>query len=158
PSVVARLVSECRRPPPGGPARRPPGRRHHDSWSAERPRDRRGAPAAGLDRGVHRRHERRDRGDLAAGAQRHEDRDPAMNAIAGTIIALAWLVFAPSFAPAELVAAAVAQTHTRVTYDGSYRRIAYPGGDVPENIGVCTDVIIRVYRKVGIDLQVKVHE
>jgi len=58
----------------------------------------------------------------------------------------------------ELVAAAVAQTRTPVTYDGSYRRIAYPGGDVPETIGVCTDVVIRAYRKVGVDLQVKVHE
>jgi hypothetical protein len=56
------------------------------------------------------------------------------------------------------VAAAVAQTGTRVTYDGSYRRIAYPGGDVPSSIGVCTDVVIRAYRAVGIDLQVKVHE
>ena len=59
---------------------------------------------------------------------------------------------------ADLVAAAVAQTRTGVTYDGSYRRIPYPGGDVPETIGVCTDVVIRAYRKVGVDLQVKVHE
>jgi uncharacterized protein YijF (DUF1287 family) len=58
----------------------------------------------------------------------------------------------------DLVAAAVAQTRTRVTYDGSYRRIGYPGGDVPETIGVCTDVVIRAYRKVGVDLQVKVDE
>jgi uncharacterized protein YijF (DUF1287 family) len=58
----------------------------------------------------------------------------------------------------RLVAAAVAQTGSRVTYDGSYRRLAYPGGDVPASIGVCTDVVIRAYRVVGIDLQVKVHE
>jgi hypothetical protein len=58
----------------------------------------------------------------------------------------------------RLVAAAVAQVRTPVTYDGRYRRIPCPGGDVPENIGVCTDVIIRAYRRVGIDLQVKVHE
>ena len=45
-----------------------------------------------------------------------------------------------------------------VTYDGSYRRIPYPGGDVPGNTGVCTDVVIRAYRQIGIDLQVKVHE
>jgi uncharacterized protein YijF (DUF1287 family) len=56
------------------------------------------------------------------------------------------------------VAAAVSQTASRVTYDGSYRRIAYPGGDVPASVGVCTDVVIRAYRVVGIDLQVKVHE
>ena len=58
----------------------------------------------------------------------------------------------------RLVAAAVAQTRTQVSYDGSYRRIPYPGGDVPANIGVCTDVVIRAYRQLGIDLQVKVHE
>ena len=58
----------------------------------------------------------------------------------------------------QLVAAAVAQTRSRVTYDGSYRKIPYPAGDVPETIGVCTDVVIRAYRRIGVDLQVKVHE
>ena len=58
----------------------------------------------------------------------------------------------------ELVAAAIAQTRHPVTYDGAYRRIAYPGGDVPAHIGVCTDVVIRAYRAVGIDLQQRVHE
>ena len=58
----------------------------------------------------------------------------------------------------RLVAAAIAQTRTAVTYDGSYRRIPYPGGDVPSNIGVCTDVVVRAYRQIGVDLQVKVHE
>jgi uncharacterized protein YijF (DUF1287 family) len=58
----------------------------------------------------------------------------------------------------RLVAAAVAQTSQRVVYDGSYRRIPYPGGDVPADIGVCTDVVIRAYRALGIDLQQKVHE
>lgn len=43
-------------------------------------------------------------------------------------------------------------------YDGSYRRIAYPNGDVPLETGVCTDVVIRAFRKAGIDLQVLVHE
>lgn len=57
-----------------------------------------------------------------------------------------------------LIQAAVAQTSTPVTYDGSYRRIPYPGGDVPANIGVCTDLIVRAYRSVGVDLQVRVHE
>jgi len=58
----------------------------------------------------------------------------------------------------RLIGAAVAQTTSRVTYDGSYRRIAYPGGDVPAHIGVCTDLIVRAYRAVGVDLQVRVHE
>jgi len=57
-----------------------------------------------------------------------------------------------------LVAAAIQQTRQQVTYDGSYRVIPYPNGDVPANIGVCTDVVIRAYRAVGIDLQRLVHE
>lgn len=62
-----------------------------------------------------------------------------------------------SFA-ARLVAGALERTRHDVTYDGSYRGLAYPGGDVPDEIGVCTDLIIRSYRTVGIDLQVRVHE
>jgi uncharacterized protein YijF (DUF1287 family) len=58
----------------------------------------------------------------------------------------------------ELVAAARIQTHSPVVYDGSYVRIAYPMGDVPAGRGVCTDVIIRAYRAIGIDLQALVHE
>lgn len=57
-----------------------------------------------------------------------------------------------------LVAAAMEQTRHQVTYDGSYRVIPYPNGDVPASIGVCTDVIIRAYRAVAIDLQRLVHE
>jgi uncharacterized protein YijF (DUF1287 family) len=36
--------------------------------------------------------------------------------------------------------------------------MGYPGGDVPSNKGVCTDVVIRAYRKLNIDLQKEVHE
>ena len=59
---------------------------------------------------------------------------------------------------AQLVEAAMAQTRSAVRYDGTYRRIGYPGGDVPAEVGVCTDVVIRAYRAIGIDLQVAVHE
>ncbi len=59
----------------------------------------------------------------------------------------------------RLVAAAVARTRHAVTYDGTYRRLAYPGGDVAADRGVCTDVVIRAYRAgLGIDLQERVHE
>lgn len=54
--------------------------------------------------------------------------------------------------------AALSLTKDHVVYDGSYRQIPYPNGDVPKNIGVCTDVVIRAYRKLGIDLQKEVHE
>lgn len=59
---------------------------------------------------------------------------------------------------AIVVEAARAQVGVTVIYDGSYRRIGYPGGDIPVERGVCTDVLIRAYRKAGIDLQVLVHE
>ncbi len=49
-------------------------------------------------------------------------------------------------------------TKADVQYDPSYYKISYPNGDIPANKGVCTDVVIRAYRKVGIDLQQKVHE
>ena len=49
-------------------------------------------------------------------------------------------------------------TTQNVQYDPTYTRIEYPNGDVPADKGVCTDVVIRVYRKFGIDLQKEVHE
>jgi uncharacterized protein len=58
----------------------------------------------------------------------------------------------------KLVAAAIERTHHHVRYDPAYVRIPYPGGDVPADTGVCTDVIIRSYRAVGVDLQKEVHE
>lgn len=58
----------------------------------------------------------------------------------------------------KLVAAALERPKHEVTYDPGYVGITYPGGDVPENSGVCSDEIIRIYRAVGIDLQKEVHE
>lgn len=58
----------------------------------------------------------------------------------------------------KLSSAALELTKDHVVYDPSYFSIDYPNGDVPSGKGVCTDVVIRAYRKVGIDLQQKVHE
>jgi hypothetical protein len=58
----------------------------------------------------------------------------------------------------KLSEAAIDLTKQEVAYDPSYYSISYPGGDVPSNRGVCTDVIIRAYRTLGIDLQKLVHE
>jgi uncharacterized protein YijF (DUF1287 family) len=57
-----------------------------------------------------------------------------------------------------LVQSAKRQIGVTLHYDGSYRKLAYPGGDVPMDRGVCTDVLIRAYRNLGIDLQPRVHE
>ncbi|MEO8436594.1 MAG: DUF1287 domain-containing protein [Pyrinomonadaceae bacterium] len=43
-------------------------------------------------------------------------------------------------------------------YDPSYQSIDYPNGDVPIETGVCSDVIIRGFRKAGVDLQKDIHE
>jgi len=58
----------------------------------------------------------------------------------------------------QLAQAALERTRHRVTYDGSYFTMAYPNGDVPVHLGVCTDVVIRSYRALGVDLQQAVHE
>lgn len=58
----------------------------------------------------------------------------------------------------NLADSALTLTNQFVEYDPSYTRIAYPNGDVPANKGVCTDVVIRAYRKLRIDLQKEVHE
>ena len=58
----------------------------------------------------------------------------------------------------KLSDAAITLTKDKVVYNGAYISIPYPNGDVPKVQGVCTDVIIRTYRKLGIDLQKEVHE
>jgi uncharacterized protein YijF (DUF1287 family) len=58
----------------------------------------------------------------------------------------------------RLMDAAMERLSHEVSYDGSYRHIDYPNGDVPDHLGVCTDLVVRTYRAVGIDLQQAVHE
>ena len=57
-----------------------------------------------------------------------------------------------------LARAAEAQVGKTLTYDSSYRRLSYPGGDVPPDRGVCSDVVVRALRELGVDLQVALHE
>ena len=69
------------------------------------------------------------------------------------------LAASPVFADQALVEAAQDRLKQRVTYNGAYLKLDYPGGDVPANIGVCTDVLIRSYRAAyGFDFQKAVHE
>src|SRR3954463_9648146 len=58
----------------------------------------------------------------------------------------------------RVVDSAKAQTAVTTSYDPSYVKLAYPGGDVPERTGACTDVVIRALRAAGVDLQREVHE
>jgi hypothetical protein len=60
--------------------------------------------------------------------------------------------------PERLSYAALDRLRHRVVYDGRYIPISYPNGDVPASMGVCTDTVIRSYRRLGVDLQRLVHE
>ncbi len=59
----------------------------------------------------------------------------------------------------RLAEAAIARVGRTVAYDGRYRRLAYPMGDAPDHLGVCTDLVVRAYRAaLGVDLQALVHQ
>lgn len=73
-------------------------------------------------------------------------------------IVLSELVPAQSNFYIRLADSAVTLAQQKITYDLSYFSIPYPYGDIPKDKGVCTDVIIRAYRKLDIDLQQLVHE
>lgn len=67
----------------------------------------------------------------------------------------------PDTAPPQLkqmLEGAIAQAGVTTSYDPSYVALDYPGGDVPEKTGVCSDVVVRAFRKAGVDLQKEVHE
>lgn len=68
------------------------------------------------------------------------------------------LLSPPTQADPRLVTLARQQIGVTVDYDPSYVTIPYPGGDVPQHTGVCSDVIIRAFRGIGIDLQQALHE
>lgn len=60
--------------------------------------------------------------------------------------------------PSRLTAAARDQVGVTVIYDPAYAKLGFPGGDVPRDRGVCTDVVIRALRDGwGIDLQLAVN-
>lgn len=65
----------------------------------------------------------------------------------------------PDATPLEkVVAGAIEQTTVTTGYDASYVKIDYPNGDVLPSAGVCADVVVRAFRKAGVDLQKELHE
>lgn len=79
------------------------------------------------------------------------------------IAGLAALAGIPAFAGSsesvqKLLKAAQGQIGVTTSYDPAYVVLEYPNGDVPEDRGVCTDVVIRAFRSLGLDLQKLVHE
>ena len=92
----------------------------------------------------------------SAAAARHAPRSPNISVVSSD--QNAGEQFGPEVFPNSLIQAARARTSAGVRYDPAYRTIDYPMGDVPDDTGVCTDVIIRAYRALGEDLQARVHE
>jgi uncharacterized protein YijF (DUF1287 family) len=68
------------------------------------------------------------------------------------------IAFAQDATLMRLLQSAYDQVGKTVSYDPSYEAIGFPGGDVPVSRGVCTDVIVRAYRGIGIDLQLLVNQ
>lgn len=63
----------------------------------------------------------------------------------------------PAFSD-RLAQAAESQVGKTTIYDPAYAQLAYPGGDIPLERGVCADVVVRAFRAEGLDLQKLVHE
>lgn len=80
------------------------------------------------------------------------------NFILSAFILLSSFTFSQTDFAKQLSDAALKLTSQKVTYDPAYFTIPYPNGDVPGDKGVCTDVVIRAYRMLSIDLQKEVHE
>lgn len=98
----------------------------------------------------------------AVGCQRSSAPDTA-NATKGDALTQSAPIYKPlpANAPPNLkrfIDAAVAQVGVTTSYDPSYVSLKYPGGDVPKETGVCSDVLVRAFRGVEIDLQKEVHE
>lgn len=84
-----------------------------------------------------------------------------MRALSATILFFTLLACGQEVATTKgerLAEAAKTQIGVTNTYDPAYVAMQYPGGDVPKERGVCTDVAIRALRKTGFDLQKLVHE
>jgi|SRR5687768_3269626 len=58
----------------------------------------------------------------------------------------------------QMLEGAIAQAGVTTGYDPGYVALEYPGGDVDERAGVCSDVVVRAFRKAGVDLQKEIHE
>jgi uncharacterized protein YijF (DUF1287 family) len=73
--------------------------------------------------------------------------------VAQSALPRTWNADDPESFGLALAAAAREQLDDFVIYNDRYTRLKYPMGDVHPMYGVCTDVIIRAYRALGIDLQ-----
>jgi uncharacterized protein len=89
----------------------------------------------------------------------HASTQESTPAVAHTRVAVAVPEAAVPASPSPpVVARARLEVVREVSYDPAWFAIAYPNGDPAPDRGVCTDVVIRSLRTIGIDLQQRVHE
>lgn len=82
---------------------------------------------------------------------RTEHREPVSSVVAVAPV--------PASTPRNRIAAGAQSVVARKSrYYETYETIKYPGGDVPADYGVCTDLVIRAFRNAGVDLQMLLHE
>lgn len=74
-------------------------------------------------------------------------------AVLSLILITSVMAVSPISSADKLVKDAKKQIGVTTSYDPAYRKLDFPRGDVPQNTGVCTDVVIRAYRLQNIDLQ-----
>src|SRR5688572_13134508 len=93
---------------------------------------------------------------ISADCQRRSEPRVSQTQAPPAVIQKPW---APNSSPQlkKLVESAIEQTKVTTGYDPAYVGIDYPGGDVPLETGVCSDVVVRAFRKAGIDLQKEIH-
>lgn len=83
---------------------------------------------------------------------------PSLLAVVFTFLT-ASLLYADVKPPLQVVEAARKQVGVTTSYDPAYVSMSYPGGDIPQEKGVCTDVVVRALRSgLKMDLQKLVHE
>ena len=95
-----------------------------------------------------------ERGEVKAVASRRR----ALALLLLPLLAAAATAGKPASAPERLVRAARSYAEQYTIYDPGYRRLSYPGGDPGGRIGVCSDLVVRSYRALGLDLQRLIHE
>ncbi|MDR0717049.1 MAG: DUF1287 domain-containing protein [Azoarcus sp.] len=103
---------------------------------------------------------------MRKGPARAENREthPLLCLYLSALLAVCALFSAPARAEPDkralaLIEAARAQIGVTRIYDSGYQRLAWPNGDVDMARGVCSDVVIRAYRRAfRHDLQVAVHQ
>jgi uncharacterized protein len=100
------------------------------------------------------------------GRENHKDTKSTKNSIKFFVLFVSLWFFSPIIYAQEtreailkkVIDSAIEQTRQTLKYDPSYVKLDYPGGDPPIEGGVCSDVIVRAFRKGGVDLQKEIHE